>query len=237
MRKTAGSLEFTATDLVGFLNCRYLSSLDLAVVEGERSEPNVWDPMLKLLWERGSAHEAEYVSHLIQAGYEVVAIDTAGTTAGAEAQTLAAMSDGAAIIVQGSLSHGGWKGRPDVLRRIEVPSALGSWSYEAIDTKLARETKAGTIIQLCLYSDLIRVAQGGAPEYMYVVPPWADFQPQQYRFTDYAAYFRKAKRALRLALSADPDATAYPEPTHIVKSATGEPNAISVAATMTTSAS
>ena len=52
MRKTAGSLEFTATDLVGFLNCRYLSYLDLAVVQGARSEPFVWDPMLKLLWER-----------------------------------------------------------------------------------------------------------------------------------------------------------------------------------------
>ena len=66
-----------------------------------------------------------------------------------------------------------------------------------IDTKLARETKAGTILQLCLYSDLLRIAQGVAPEFMYVVPPWTDFQPQQYRFTDYAAYFRKAKRALR----------------------------------------
>jgi predicted RecB family nuclease len=198
MRKTAGSIELTATDLVGFLNCRYLSYLDLAVVEGVRSEPYVWDPLIKLLWERGSAHEAEYVSHLTQAGYEVVEIDTAGTTACAEAQTLAAMRDGVAIIVQGSLSHDGWKGRPDVLRRIEVPSTLGSWSYEAIDTKLARETKAGTILQLCLYSDLIQVAQGVAPEFMYVVPPWSDFQPQQYRFTDYAAYFRKAKRELLL---------------------------------------
>ena len=29
------------------------------------------------------------------------------------------------------------------------PSALGAWSYEAQDTKLARETKGGTILQLC----------------------------------------------------------------------------------------
>ena len=38
--------------------------------------------------------------------------------------------------------------------------------------------------------------QGLPPEYMYVVAPWSEFQPQQYRFADYAAYFRKVKRAL-----------------------------------------
>ena len=123
------------------------------------------------------------------------------------------MKAGASIIVQGSFSYGGWIGRPDVLRRVEVPSLLGSWSYEPIDTKLARETKAGTILQLCLYSDLLRIAQGVSPEFMYVVPPWTEFQPQQYRFADYAAYFRKAQRALRQALSTGPDPTAYPEPT------------------------
>ncbi len=184
MRKTAGSLEFTATDLVGFLNCRHLSSLDLAVARGSLTRPEVWDPTLKLLWDRGSAHEEEYVAHLSVAGLDVIKIERTYPTADAESLTLAAMKAGVSIIVQGSFSYDGWVGRPDILRRIEVPSALGSWSYEAIDTKLARETKAGTIIQLCLYSDLLRIAQGVAPEFMYVVPPWSDFQPQQYRFTD-----------------------------------------------------
>ena len=31
---------------------------------------------------------------------------------------------------------------------------------------------------------------------MYVVAPWSEFEPQQYRFADYAAYFRKVKRGL-----------------------------------------
>jgi predicted RecB family nuclease len=211
MRKNAQSLELTATDLVGFLNCRYLSHLDLAATEGLVPKPDVWDPLLQLLWERGSAHEAEYVAHLTQAGFDVARIDPASPTGG-EAQTIAAMKSGASIIVQGSFSYGGWVGRPDVLRPVEVPSLLGSWSYEPIDTKLARETKAGTILQLCLYSDLLRIAQGVSPELMYVVPPWTEFQPQQYRFADYAAYFRKAKRGLREALSAEPEKSTYPEP-------------------------
>jgi uncharacterized protein len=213
MRKTAGSIELTATDLVGFLNCRYLSYLDLEVAKGSRSKPFVWDPMLKLLWERGSAHEAEYVAHLTQAGLDVSRIDAFSASADAEDQTFAAMRTGVAIIVQGSFAYDGWVGRPDILRRVEVPSTLGSWSYEPMDTKLARETKAGTILQLCLYSDLLRMAQGVAPEFMHVIAPWTDFQPQQYRFTDYAALFRKAKRALRQALSTESDPTVYPEPT------------------------
>jgi len=163
------------------------------VAKGKLVEPQVWDALLKLLWERGSAHEQEYEDHLIQAGINVVSVDRATSVPDAETQTLAAMRAGAPVIVQGSFTYGGWTGRPDILRRVEVPSALGSWSYEPLDTKLARETKAGTILQLCLYCDLLRIAQGTAPQFMYVVAPWTDFQPQQYRFTDYAAFFRKAK--------------------------------------------
>jgi hypothetical protein len=90
-------------------------------------------------------------------------------------------------------------------------NALGNWFYEAIDTKLARETKAGTILQLCLYSDLLAEAQGLSPEYMYVVAPWSEFEPQQYRFGDYAAYFRKVKHALQMAMG-NPAEETYPDP-------------------------
>ena len=213
MRKTSTSLELTATDLVGFLNCRHLSYLDLAVAEGALPKPFVWDPMLEILSERGSAHEEAYVQHLILAGWDVARIDKIGPSAETEDHTLTAMQGGASVIVQGALSHDCWGGRPDILRRVEAPSTLGSWSYEAMDTKLSRETKAGTILQLCLYSDLLREAQGVAPEFMYVVPPWTDFKPQQFRFADFAAYFRKAKRALRRALTDGSGVDTYPEPT------------------------
>src|SRR5262249_25774675 len=68
----------------------------------------------------------------------------------------------------------------------EIPSGLGGWSYIPIDTKLARETKAGTVLQLCLYADLLTEAQRLSPPYMYVVKPYSEFQPQpqRYRFAD-----------------------------------------------------
>jgi hypothetical protein len=39
-------------------------------------------------------------------------------------------------------------------------------------------TKAGTILQLSLYSDLLAATQDLAPEYMYVVAPWSEFEPR-----------------------------------------------------------
>jgi hypothetical protein len=58
------------------------------------------------------------------------------------------MRSGAEVIVQGALLHGTWSGRADILRRREIPSDLGAWSYEIIDAKLAWETKGGTSIRI-----------------------------------------------------------------------------------------
>jgi uncharacterized protein len=212
MKKVGESFELSATDLVGYLNCRHLAALDRAVAEGALPKPKVWDPLLQILVERGAAHERSYVEHLTKAGLDVVRIDGVEITHEAVAGTLAAMRRGVSVIAQAALSHQGWNGRADILRRVEAPSALGDWSYEPIDTKLARETKAGTILQLCLYSDLMAEAQGLPPEYIYVVAPWSDFQPQQYRFADYAAYFRRVKRALQTAMAGPAADDTYPDP-------------------------
>lgn len=212
MKQIGGSLKLSATDLVGYLNCRHLSGLDRAVAEGALEKPKVWDPLLEILWERGSIHERKYVEHLTKAGLEVVKIDGVDITDEAVSQTLTAMKSGSQVIVQGALSSQVWGGRADILHRVEVPSAIGDWSYEVIDTKLARETRAGTILQLCLYSDLLTEAQGIVPERMYVIAPWSDFKPQQYRFADYAAYFRQVKRGLVTALTEQEPKETYPDP-------------------------
>ena len=71
------------------------------------------------------------------------------------ARTLDLMRGGADVIVQAALGDGRWYGRPDVMRRVDRASGLGGWSYEIDDTKLARETRAGTILQLGLYSEML----------------------------------------------------------------------------------
>jgi predicted RecB family nuclease len=212
MKKHGEYFELSASDLVGYLNCQHLSELDRAVAEGVKEKPKIWDLLLEVLWERGAAHEQDYVRHLKNAGFETLRIDGVDMSEKAVSQTLEAMKSGTPVIVQGALAHDGWSGRADILRRVEKPSALGAWSYEIIDTKLARETKGGTVLQLCLYADLLQHAQGVAPEYVYVVAPRSDFEPQQFRYLDYAAYFRRAKRGIEAAIDAEEAQDEYPDP-------------------------
>src|SRR5262249_54751596 len=141
MLTVGGGVHLSASDLVGHLNCRYLTSLDLAVANGTLAKPFIWDPVLEVLAERGALHEQGYVNHLKTNGLSVTAIDGVGIDSTAVTQTLEAMKAGAQIIVQGALQVAHWNGRADVLLRVEKPSQLGPWSYEVVDTKLARETK------------------------------------------------------------------------------------------------
>ena len=57
MQKLGDSILLSASDLVGHLNCRHLTGLDIAVATGALKKPKVWDPLLEILWERGARHE------------------------------------------------------------------------------------------------------------------------------------------------------------------------------------
>ena len=50
-----------------------------------------------------------------------------------------------------------------------------------LDTKLARETRGATVLQLCLYSELVEAVQGRMPERMHVVSPARDAAPETLR--------------------------------------------------------
>lgn len=210
MKLIAGELRPTASDLAGHLECQHLTQLEKAVALGALKRPVFWDPALEALWARGQAHEQDYVQHLAAEGLEPILIEGIDINDEAVAATAAAMAAGSPVIVQAALRNGRWAGRADVLRRVERPSALGAWSYEVVDTKLARDTKGGTILQLSLYSDLLAEAQGLTPEHMYVVRPWTEFIPEAYRITDFAAFYRRVKASLEAALAGDDDT--YPEP-------------------------
>jgi uncharacterized protein len=119
--------------------CRHLSALDRAVAEGALKKPLIWDPLQEILWKRGLVHEQSFLDHLTKSGLEVVKIEGVGVTDAAVAETVAGMKSGVPVIAQAALSHDGWVGRADILRRVEVPSGLGDWSYDAIAAKLRRQ--------------------------------------------------------------------------------------------------
>jgi predicted RecB family nuclease len=215
MQKSNSDYLLSATDLIGDSACPRLSELNRAVADGQRKPPARYpDPSLDALIERGRIHEAAYVTHCKNGGAHVVDLsdpDQIAITEDLLTATRKAMESGADIIVQGALRSGTWVGRPDILRRINKPGAHWAWSYEALDTKLAREARAGAVLQLCLYSELLEGIQGVAPDYAWVVMPGEPFTEQAFRLAEFAAYYRRVKDRLLRRLTTAPAET-YPEP-------------------------
>ncbi|HWL40676.1 MAG TPA: TM0106 family RecB-like putative nuclease, partial [Gemmatimonadaceae bacterium] len=217
MKLSGTELELSATDLSAFLGCRHRTGLDMAVAHGAIKKPWVAaDPLLEILWARGLEHERLYVESLRASGRSITDLREYDSDRDEHvAKTLDAMRAGADVIVQGALRDGRWFGKPDVLRRIATPSAFGDWSYEVIDTKLSKETKAGTILQLGLYSEMLGLVQEKRPEYFYVVTPDKVKPQHKYRLDDFAAYFRLVRSQMLGVLDLDHDeitSTYYPEP-------------------------
>jgi uncharacterized protein len=208
----AGTLRLAATDLANHLACRHLTGLDLGAAEGRWKPPDFFRPEAEVLRELGFQHERAYLLHLEEQGRKITHLDMKADGASGLERTLAAMRAGAEVIAQATLASGRWLGRADVLLRVERGSALGAWSYEALDTKLARETKAGAILQLCLYSELLGTIQEQLPEFMYVVPRKPGFPLEPYRVEDYLAYYRLVRRRLEEVVDAGNAAHTYPEP-------------------------
>jgi predicted RecB family nuclease len=205
-------LRLSATDLSNHLACRHLTVLDLEVTRGDRQAPNWAAPDLAVIRERGYRHEKAYLAYLsTEQKLGVVSLADMPDEKEVVNETLKLMEAGADVIAQGALSDSEWFGRPDVLRRVAKPSGKWKWSYEVVDTKLTRETKAAAILQLSLYSELLEKAQESAPERMWVVPPGEKFDGESYRVAEYAAYFRHVKQRLARAVR-DGTNGAYPEP-------------------------
>jgi predicted RecB family nuclease len=154
MKIVGGEIRLAATDVSDHLACRHLTNLELSAARGERERPQWEAPDLLVIQELGLRHERRYLEHLRQSGRDVLNLGGMDESRIVD-ETLRAMEAGAEVIAQGALRVGRWFGRPDVLRKVAGVSRFGNWSYEAYDCKLARETKATTILQLAFYSELL----------------------------------------------------------------------------------
>ena len=213
MRVQGKDLHLSATDLANHLGCRHLTHLDHRVARGILERPRFVDPVLKVLTERGLQHEADYLAHLRSQGRNVVELVEGDPNA--THKTIQAMQAGSDVIFQAALHDGRWQGRADFLVRTDTPSDLGSFSYEVYDTKLALSTRAGTLLQLSLYSDIVRSVQGVTPEWMHVIKPGVDFEPESFRCDEFAAYYRWVRSRIEAAVGADDPQRGpktYPDP-------------------------
>src|SRR5271168_5303639 len=201
MKVSSGRIRLSASDLSNHLACRHLTTLDLGAARGELAKPAWADPDSKVRAELGLQFEKRYLAHLAKLEavgdgrkLEVMSLtEIKHDDQRVLKETAAAMERGVDVIAQGALGDGELFGRPDVLRRMEVGDGKWAWSYEVADTKLARETKATTILQLSLYSELLGKIQGTMPGFLWMVPPGAEFAGEKLRVSEYAAYYRYVK--------------------------------------------
>jgi predicted RecB family nuclease len=211
-----GTIIVSATDLVGYLACDHLVTLELEAATGRIERPERHDPELDLIRTRGFEHEAAHLTALREEGRSIHEIQarearTPAELRAAESETYAAMRAGRDVIFQATFFDGRWRGHADFLLRVDRPSALGDWSYEVADTKLARRVKAAALLQMCVYADRLEQLQGVAPETMYVVT--GDGVRHPHRVADYSAYYRTIKASFEARVFGDgPAPITYPEP-------------------------
>ena len=137
MKKKNKDYYFSPTDLSHHLSCEHLTSLSIAEIANAVKRPIRDNPALDLLIERGNHHEEKYLEYLKSQGLAVVQIERDPQLA--VQQTHQAMLEGADVIAQAALRLEPWFGYADVLRKVPIPSKLGDYSYEVIDTKLTQD--------------------------------------------------------------------------------------------------
>lgn len=216
MRVIGTDLIRATNDLTKFVRCEHATFLDHGtktdtVTPLARRPPSA---MTELIIGKGEEHERAYVEQLRAKGANVVTIAKEPWSIAAlkrgEAETLAAMRSGADDICQAAFFDGGWSGYADLLERVDRPSpGLGAWSYEVIDTKLARAVKAHFLLQLSDYSSHVERLQGMPPESMHIV--LGTGERVSFRVADFAAYYRHVRASFdRFLERGDEPATPYP---------------------------
>jgi len=207
MKYKDNRIIYSPSDLSNHGSCKHFTQLNKKNVRGEIADPEVYtNHVLAILKEKGIEFEQNHLQKLKNKGKSVKEINTVDPQA--EQHTIDAMKAGIDVIYQARLKEGNkWSGWADFLFKVPRPSNLGVWSYEVWDTKLANETKAGTILQIGLYSERVAQIQGISPEYMGVIKPEGK---ERFRYDEHVAYIRLVKRNLERAISSDE--VTYPDP-------------------------
>lgn len=209
MQVNGGELLFSASDLVTFLGCRHATLLDLKAARGGPKAPAQHDAQTELLQKKGLEHEAAYLERLRADGLTIETIPSSGTLDERVSATRDAMRRGVDIVYQGALLGRPWHGYSDFLRKVDVPSQLGPWSYIVLDTKLSRTAKPSHVIQLGVYATLIDQEQGLVPANVGVL--LGDGTEAVLRTHDYTHFMQAAADRLVGFTDVPPEASS-PEP-------------------------
>src|SRR5438876_4835030 len=200
MQATSNRLVLSPSDLNDYVECPHLTTLALEVARGTRRRPHVPEDHVDLLRRKGEEHEAAYLKELRAQGRQITNVigPDPWDFATSACSTEEAMRAGVEMIYQATFVQGDWRGRADFLERVEQPTALGPWGYEALDAKLARAEKPTYVLQLCFYTEAIASIQGAEPSAMHVLLGIGE--RRTLRHTDFAAYYRRVRAGFLAAL-------------------------------------
>lgn len=208
-RISESQVLYSPSDLVHFLSCNHCTVLDLKNLT-EKMQKAQESTTNKLLQAKGFEHEAKYLNQLKSKGKAIKEIPKDSKSLAERAElTKQAMQSGVDVVYQAVLTNGNWRGDADFLIKVDKPSKLGNFSYEVLDTKLARHSDPKHIIQLCLYTDLLEATQDVRAEHMYLY--LGDETLVAHEVNDYFFYYRHAKQRFE-GFATNPPADSTPEP-------------------------
>jgi uncharacterized protein len=191
-----------------FQECRHRTALDIAGALGHLEKPKNSDGTPTAAQRLGMAHEQAFLEQLRSNG-PVEVIEGANLSLSQKAaMTVRAMRAGAPWIYQAAFEWGRWQGYADFLKRVDRPSSLGTYSYEAIDTKLKRSPVPTHLLQLGLYSTFLADIQGMDPEQMHVV--LGDGQVSSFRLKEFQFYIQRQRDRLMAFVATPVNTRAVP---------------------------
>jgi predicted RecB family nuclease len=149
----------TATDFYKYITCPHWPWFDRFASADEQQLKRALTSGEERRLDDGLSHERD-VMKVLFADQSVAELAPTGDSATLFQATLKAMQQGASVIYQGTLIHGDWHGRPDILLRQDGASKLGHWHYVPVDIKTSHEIKVTHRLQLVFYALLLQHVQG-----------------------------------------------------------------------------
>ncbi|MHB1327607.1 MAG: hypothetical protein ACYC2K_05330, partial [Gemmatimonadales bacterium] len=191
-----GSLVFSPSDLIVYLEGDFASWMDRARLEASRgavvptfvATASVDDKSdeATLFARLGDAHELAVLERLRSIDGEIVTI---ARDAQSRERTLEALTRAETTIFQAHLTDPPFEGYADFLRRV---SHAGAPAFEPWDSKLARSTRPYFLVQLCCYAAMLARTQGQLPPRIGVI--LGTGEELVYPTADFIHYYRHLRR-------------------------------------------
>ena len=203
MRLDAGILSLAPSDLSRHLGCAHATTLALRRRAESASGPHARRRVRALIFDKGEAHERDYLEQLVARGLAVTEIERRAATPIWRRARAAPWRPARRSIYQATFESAAGAATPTSSSGSSGRRRSARVGYEAVDTKLARnEARPSHVLQLCFYSAGIAAVQGVAPEHMHI--ELGSGRRESLRLRDFDAYFARAQRSLERFVDAPP---------------------------------